>query len=73
MRDSSPILATIASIAVYRDSTCTPLFVPNSTSMSDPFKDVMCQAKMIAKYTLLVEAHVTGTPVGEPPEYSVRE
>ncbi|KAJ6140343.1 hypothetical protein N7471_006829 [Penicillium samsonianum] len=38
--------------------------------MSDPFKDVMCQAKMIAKYTLPVEAHVTGTPVGEPPEYS---
>ncbi|KAG2420106.1 hypothetical protein HFD88_004905 [Aspergillus terreus] len=69
VRDGNPILATIASSAVYQNQNCTPLFVPNSPSLSHLFKDVMHQAKITANDVSLVEAHGTGTPVGDPAEY----
>ena len=72
--DGNPVLATIASTAVYQNLNCTPLFVPNSPSLSHLFKDVIRAAKIEAKEISLVEAHGTGTPVGDPAEYeSVRE
>lgn len=69
VRDGNPVLATIASSAVYQNQNCTPLFVPNSPSLSRLFKDVMRQAKVTANDVSLVEAHGTGTPVGDPAEY----
>ncbi|KAJ6119125.1 hypothetical protein N7523_003405 [Penicillium sp. IBT 18751x] len=69
VRDGNPVLATISSSAVYQNQNCTPLFVPNSPSLSRLFKDVMHQAKITANDISLVEAHGTGTPVGDPAEY----
>ncbi|KAJ6014708.1 hypothetical protein N7540_009299 [Penicillium herquei] len=68
-RDGNPVIATIASSAVYQNQNCTPLFVPNSPSLSHLFKDVMRKAKVTANDVSLVEAHGTGTPVGDPAEY----
>jgi len=67
--DGNPILGCIASTAVYQNQNCTPLFVPNSPSLSLLFKDVIQKAKLEAKDVSLVEAHSTGTPVGDPAEY----
>ncbi|CAI7652979.1 unnamed protein product [Penicillium glandicola] len=69
VRDGNPVIATIASSAVYQNQNCTPLFVPNAPSLSHLFKDVMRQAKVTANDVSLVEAHGTGTPVGDPAEY----
>ncbi|KAL3438034.1 hypothetical protein BDV09DRAFT_206002 [Aspergillus tetrazonus] len=69
LRDGNQVIATIAASAVYQNENCTPLFVPNSPSLSHLFKDVMCQAKVTANDVSLVEAHGTGTPVGDPAEY----
>ena len=35
--DGNPILATISATAVYQNLNCTPLFVPNSSSLSHLF------------------------------------
>ncbi|KAL5002550.1 hypothetical protein BDV10DRAFT_181277 [Aspergillus recurvatus] len=69
LRDGNQVIATIAASAVYQNENCTPLFVPNSPSLSHLFKDVMRQAKVTANDVSLVEAHGTGTPVGDPAEY----
>ncbi|KAI0165341.1 hypothetical protein GGR52DRAFT_558385 [Hypoxylon sp. FL1284] len=68
--DGNPILATIPSTAVYQNSNLTPLFVPNSSSLSLLFRDVMKAANVKASDVSLVEAHGTGTPVGDPAEYA---
>ncbi|KAJ5733691.1 hypothetical protein N7493_002477 [Penicillium malachiteum] len=68
-RDGNPVIAKIASSAVYQNQNCTPLFVPNSPSLSHIFTDVMRRAKVTANDVSLVEAHGTGTPVGDPAEY----
>ncbi|KAL1881213.1 Type I Iterative PKS [Diaporthe australafricana] len=67
--DGNPILGCIASTAVYQNQNCTPLFVPNSPSLSQLFRDVIVQAKIEPRDVTLVEAHGTGTPVGDPAEY----
>ncbi|KAI0009527.1 hypothetical protein F4779DRAFT_368622 [Xylariaceae sp. FL0662B] len=68
--DGNPILATIPSTAVYQNLNSTPLFVPNSPSLSLLFKDVMKAANVEANDISLVEAHGTGTSVGDPAEYA---
>jgi acyl transferase domain-containing protein len=67
--DGNPVLACIASTAVHQNQNCTPLFVPNSPSLSQLFGHVMQEAKVTARDISLVEAHGTGTPVGDPAEY----
>ncbi|KAI8622916.1 hypothetical protein F5Y19DRAFT_483302 [Xylariaceae sp. FL1651] len=69
LADGNPILATIQSTAVYQNLNCTPLFVPNSPSLSHLFTDVMKAAGLEKNDISLVEAHGTGTPVGDPAEY----
>ncbi|KAI0973119.1 hypothetical protein F4678DRAFT_427984 [Xylaria arbuscula] len=69
MADGNPILATIPSTAVYQNFNTTPLFVPNSPSLSHLFTYVMKAANLKANDISLVEAHGTGTPVGDPAEY----
>ncbi|KAI1160776.1 hypothetical protein F5B18DRAFT_631325 [Nemania serpens] len=72
--DGDQILGTISSSAVYQNQNCTPVFVPNSPSLSDLFKDVVSQAQLTAQQVTVVEAHGTGTQVGDPAEYqSVRD
>ena len=67
--DGNPILGCIPSTAVYQNQNCTPLFVPNSPSLSELFTDVIKKANLTPRDVSLVEAHGTGTPVGDPAEY----
>ncbi|KAK4244508.1 hypothetical protein C7999DRAFT_35113 [Corynascus novoguineensis] len=67
--DGNPILGCISSTAVYQNENCTPVFVPNSPSLTYLFKDVLERAKLEPKDISVVEAHGTGTPVGDPAEY----
>ncbi|KAI1454970.1 hypothetical protein F4805DRAFT_460210 [Annulohypoxylon moriforme] len=67
--DGNQIFGCIPSTAVYQNQNCTPLFVPNSPSLSLLFGDVVRQARLEPQEISLVEAHGTGTPVGDPAEY----
>ncbi|KUI69406.1 Conidial yellow pigment biosynthesis polyketide synthase [Cytospora mali] len=67
--DGSPILGCIRSSAVYQNQNSTPLFVPNTPSLSQLFRDVLKRAQLVPSDISLVEAHGTGTPVGDPAEY----
>ncbi|KAJ6443691.1 Conidial yellow pigment biosynthesis polyketide synthase [Purpureocillium lavendulum] len=72
--DGNPIFGCISSSAVYQNRNSTPMFVPNSPSLAQLFKDVLRQAKVQPGDISLVEAHGTGTPVGDPAEYdAIRE
>ncbi|KAK0713573.1 hypothetical protein B0T26DRAFT_742197 [Lasiosphaeria miniovina] len=70
LADGDQILATISSSAVYQNQNCTPVFVPNSPSLSDLFADVVAQARLDPGEITVVEAHGTGTQVGDPAEYA---
>ncbi|KAI5241808.1 polyketide synthase [Aureobasidium subglaciale] len=72
--DGDTVFATIAGTAVQQNENCTPIFVPNSPSLSDLFRRVTDRAQLQPEQITVVEAHGTGTPVGDPVEYnSVRE
>ena len=72
--DGDQILGTIAGTAVYQNQNCTPIFVPNASSLSDLFRKVILKSRLDAKQITVVEAHGTGTPVGDPAEYdSIRQ
>lgn len=50
------------------------MFVPNASSLSTLFAEVLRTAKITPREVSLVEAHGTGTPVGDPIEYdSIRK
>ncbi|KAF2993633.1 putative PKS-like protein biosynthetic cluster [Neopestalotiopsis sp. 37M] len=67
--DGNQILGCISSTAVYQNENCTPVFVPNSPSLTYLFKDVLERANLKPSDISVVEAHGTGTPVGDPAEY----
>ncbi|KAI0964941.1 hypothetical protein F4678DRAFT_454363 [Xylaria arbuscula] len=67
--DGNQIFGRIAGTAVHQNQNTTPLFVPNSLSLSHLFCDVLRQAKLPPSDISIVEAHGTGTPVGDPAEY----
>ncbi|KAL2810527.1 hypothetical protein BJX63DRAFT_434174 [Aspergillus granulosus] len=67
--DGDVILGCIPSTAVYQNENCTPIFVPNSPSLSTLFADVTRNGGLDPKQVSVVEAHGTGTPVGDPAEY----
>ncbi|KAI1152043.1 putative polyketide synthase [Nemania diffusa] len=67
--DGNQILGCISSTAVYQNENCTPVFVPNSPSLTYLFKDVLRRANLEPQSVSVVEAHGTGTPVGDPAEY----
>ncbi|KAI0469933.1 putative polyketide synthase [Xylariaceae sp. FL0804] len=69
MADGNQILGSLASTAVYQNENCTPVFVPNSPSLSFLFRDVLRRARLEPQSISVVEAHGTGTPVGDPAEY----
>ena len=72
--DGDLILGSIASSAVYQNANCTPIVVPNASSLSGLFADVTRYAKLDPKDISVVEAHGTGTPIGDPAEYqSIRQ
>lgn len=69
--DGNRILGCISSTAVYQNENCTPVFVPNSPSLTYLFRDVLERSQLEPKHISVVEAHGTGTPVGDPAEYAV--
>ncbi|KAL2823450.1 hypothetical protein BDW59DRAFT_163230 [Aspergillus cavernicola] len=72
--DGDMILATIAGTAVEQNSNCTPIVVPDSSSLAGLFEKVTCRARLHPRDITVVEAHGTGTQAGDPAEYhSVRE
>ena len=74
LADGDTIFATIAATAVQQNQNHTPIFVPNSPSLSNLFHKVTARAELKPEQITVVEAHGTGTPVGDPVEYnSVRE
>lgn len=68
--DGNPILGKLASSAVYQNQNHTPIFVPNSPSLEQLFRDVIDKARVSAHDIALVEAHGTGTAVGDPAEWA---
>lgn len=67
--DGDSILGCIGSTAVYQNEDCTPIFVPNSPSLSGLFRNVSRQAELEPKDISVVKAHGTETPVEDPAEY----
>lgn len=70
IRDGDQVLGVIAATAVQQNQNCTPIFVPNSPSLSDLFRTVTTAANVDPTDISVVEAHGTGTAVGDPAEYS---
>lgn len=74
LADGDVIIGTISASAVMQNQNCTPVFVPNSPSLTDLFREVVDQAKLTSREITVVETHGTGTQVGDPAEYSsIRE
>lgn len=69
VEDGDAILGCIGSTAVFQNENCTPIFVPNSQSLSSLFSYVTEKAGLQPKDISVVEAHGTGTPIGDPAEY----
>ncbi|KAL6891182.1 polyketide synthase [Trichoderma longibrachiatum] len=62
--DGDQVLGVISATAINQNRNETPIFVPNSPSLTS----------LDAKDISVVEAHGTGTPVGDPVEYdSIRQ
>ncbi|KAL4998839.1 putative polyketide synthase [Aspergillus recurvatus] len=67
--DGNQIFGCISGTAVSQNQNCTPIFVPNSPSLSSLFREVVHKAHLQPDDISVVEAHGTGTPVGDPAEY----
>lgn len=68
--DGDQIMGTIAATAVQQNDNSTPIFVPNSDSLSTLFDMATRRAGIDPHQIGVVEAHGTGTPVGDPAEYA---
>lgn len=68
--DGDQIMGTIAGTAVQQNDNSTPIFVPNSDSLSTLFDMATRRAGIDPHQIGVVEAHGTGTPVGDPAEYA---
>lgn len=72
--DGDQILGIISATAVNQNQNTTPVFVPNSDSLTGVFRTVIDKSGVNARDISFVEAHGTGTPVGDPTEYdSIRQ
>jgi acyl transferase domain-containing protein/thioester reductase-like protein/acyl carrier protein/SAM-dependent methyltransferase len=68
------IFGTISSTAVLQNQNCTPIFVPHAGSLSQLFTKVLDRAQLQPDQIGYIEAHGTGTKVGDPTEYqSIRD
>lgn len=67
--DGDLIYGVVAATAVQQNLNHTPVFVPNSASLTDLFQKVVAKAHFKPDEISVVEAHGTGTPVGDPVEY----
>ncbi|PWY88369.1 polyketide synthase [Aspergillus heteromorphus CBS 117.55] len=74
VRDGDRVIGAISSTAVLQNLNTTPFFVPNSPSLSQLLSTILDQAKMDPAAISVMEAHGTGTTVGDAAEYeSIRQ
>ena len=72
--DGDQILGVVAATGVQQNENCTPIFVPNVPSLSDLFRSVSNKSRLRPSQISVIEAHGTGTAVGDPAEYdSIRQ
>lgn len=72
--DGDQVLGVISATAINQNQNTTPIFVPNSPSLTNVFLTAIQKSGLDAKDISVVEAHGTGTPVGDPVEYdSIRQ
>ncbi|KAG2419498.1 hypothetical protein HFD88_004294 [Aspergillus terreus] len=72
--DGDPILATILSTAIRQSSNQVPITVPYSPSQTALYRKVLAMAGVAPEEVTYLEAHGTGTPIGDPQEFlGIRE
>ncbi|KAL8784357.1 MAG: hypothetical protein Q9213_004009 [Squamulea squamosa] len=67
--DGDNVLATILSTSVKQSSNKVPITVPYSPSQTALYQRVLRMANVAADEVTFLEAHGTGTPIGDPQEY----
>ncbi|KAL8919930.1 MAG: hypothetical protein Q9172_004723 [Xanthocarpia lactea] len=67
--DGDNVLATILSTSVKQSSNKVPITVPYSPSQTALYQRVLRMADVAADDVTFLEAHGTGTPIGDPQEY----
>ena len=68
IRDKDSILAVIKATAVNNDGKSAGLTVPNGTSQEEVMKTALSQSNLSSEDISYIEAHGTGTPLGDPIE-----
>lgn len=68
LRDKDSILAVIKATAVNNDGKSAGLTVPNGTSQEEVMKTALSQSNLSSEDISYIEAHGTGTPLGDPIE-----
>lgn len=64
----------MASTGVQQNQNCTPILVPKVPPLSNLFSEVTNIARLTPSQISVIEAHGTGTAVGDPAEYdSIRQ
>ena len=72
--DGDQIMGVISATSINQNQNDTPIFVPNPTSLTDVFRTVISKSGLDIKDISVIEAHGTGTPVGDPAEWdSIRQ
>ncbi|KAI1499966.1 hypothetical protein F5X99DRAFT_430171 [Biscogniauxia marginata] len=69
LADGDNILGTILSTSVKQSSNKVPITVPYSPSQTALYRKVLKMASVAAEDVTYLEAHGTGTPIGDPQEY----
>lgn len=67
--DGDQIIGCIAATEVRQNLNCTPIVVPNAPSLSTLFNGVLNRAGLKPEDISVIEAHGTGTQVGDPAEW----
>lgn len=68
LRDKDTILAVIKGSAINNDGKSAGLTVPNRKSQEEVMKKALSQAQLASSDISYIEAHGTGTPLGDPIE-----
>jgi acyl transferase domain-containing protein/thioester reductase-like protein/acyl carrier protein len=63
------VLGVIGATSVQQNENCTSIFVPNEPSLSNLFETVLGKAGLQPGDISVMEAHGTGTAIGDPAEY----